>query len=178
MICQYLPFKIPSYIAPILTSSTVDAVLAISCPTINTTGEKGSGQSSQLVLPPIVFIDAAPISVLDLIILGSGIYNFIPITVCNVIPRVTRVDVDYNDATNFFNSSFPSFINGSQPYSSTNTPWIGEFTLAIFLRGLALGQSISGNSVGDTLSSFVVQEKSKANSTSINEILVFFLVSL
>lgn len=76
-------------------------------------------------------------------------------TVCLVSPLVTSIDIDYNDATKLFNSSFPSFVNGSDSWGAADAPWVGEYTTSIFLRGLNVAQSTIGNSVGDTISSFV-----------------------
>ena len=92
---------------------------------------------------------------LDLIITGSGKYKLINTTICSISPRLTKIIVDYNDATKFFNSSYPSFINGSRPWGATDAPWVGEFTLSMLLRSLVIGQSLTGNSVGDTVASFL-----------------------
>ncbi|KDR80028.1 hypothetical protein GALMADRAFT_222940 [Galerina marginata CBS 339.88] len=118
---------------PVMTSSNVDAVFGISCPVTDDNGKK----------------------TWNFIITGSGIYKFINTTVCNISPQLTTLHVDYSDATKFFNSSFPSFVNGSQPWDVIDAPWVGEYALSILLRGLNVGQSTTGNSVGDTLSSFV-----------------------
>ena len=91
----------------------------------------------------------------DLIITGSGKYKLINTTICSISPRLTKIIVDYNDATKFFNSSYPSFINGSRPWGATDAPWVGEFTLSMLLRSLVIGQSLTGNSVGDTVASFL-----------------------
>ena len=95
------------------------------------------------------------LTILDFIIAGSGIYSFINTTVCNIAPQVTTLNVDYSDATQFFNSSFPSFVNGSQPWGAIDAPWIGEYAVSILARGLQVGQSTVGNGMGDTLSSFL-----------------------
>lgn len=95
------------------------------------------------------------LTILDFIIAGSGIYKFINTTVCNIAPQVTTLNVDYNDATQFFNSSFPSFVNGSESWGAVDAPWIGEYAVSILARGLQVGQSTSGNAMGDTLSSFL-----------------------
>jgi hypothetical protein len=95
------------------------------------------------------------LTILDFIIAGSGVYKFINTTVCSIAPEVTTLNVDYNDATKFFNSSFPSFVNGSQYWGAVDAPWVGEYALSILIRGLQVGQSTSGNAMGDTLSSFL-----------------------
>lgn len=122
----------PSFTRPAITSSNLDAVFGISCPVT----ENGKQRW-------------------DFIITGSGKYKLINTTICSISPRLTKIIVDYNDATKFFNSSFPSFINGSRPWGATDAPWVGEFTLSMLLRSLVIGQSLTGNSVGDTVASFL-----------------------
>ncbi|KIM46986.1 hypothetical protein M413DRAFT_422590 [Hebeloma cylindrosporum] len=118
---------------PVMTSSNVDAVFGLSCPVTDASGKQ----------------------TWDFIIAGSGIYKFINTTVCNIAPQVTTLNVDYNDAAQFFNSSFPSFVNGSQAWDAIDAPWIGEYAVSILARALQVGQSTVGNGMGDTLSSFL-----------------------
>ncbi|CAA7267201.1 unnamed protein product [Cyclocybe aegerita] len=118
---------------PVLTSTNVDALFGISCPVIQINGGRRW----------------------DLILAGSGIYSAIKTTVCSVWPLLDLVNVDYDDNTFVFNSSFPSFINGSIPWSYDEAPWIGDFALSVFLRGLRVGQSTTGNSMGDTVLTFL-----------------------
>ena len=102
-----------------------------------------------------LFLTFSLLTILDFIIAGSGVYKFLNTTVCTIAPQVTTLNVDYNDATKFFNSSFPSFVNGSEHWGAIDAPWVGEYALSILLRGLQVGQSTTGNAMGDTLSSFL-----------------------
>ncbi|KIM46961.1 hypothetical protein M413DRAFT_23277 [Hebeloma cylindrosporum] len=118
---------------PILTSVNVDAVFAISCPVNQINGRKRW----------------------DLILTGSGIYKEIKTTICSIYPQVHAVTIDYNDDSKIFNSSFPNFINGTEPLDGDDAPWVGEFALSVFLKGLNVGQSTTGSAMGDTILSFV-----------------------
>ena len=92
---------------------------------------------------------------LDLIITGVGNYGFMNSSICTVTPQVTTISINYNDATDLFNSSFPSFVNGSESWNVVDAPWVGEYSTSIFLRGLVVAQSITGNTFGNTVSSFL-----------------------
>ncbi|KAF8903273.1 hypothetical protein CPB84DRAFT_1823935, partial [Gymnopilus junonius] len=70
-------------------------------------------------------------------------------------PQVTSININYNDATNLFNSTFPSFVNGSESWNAVDAPWVGEYSTSIFLRGLVMARSTVGNNVGNTVSSFL-----------------------
>ena len=91
----------------------------------------------------------------DLILHGSGIYKEIKTTICSVFPQVHAVTIDYNDNTKLFNSSFPNFINGTEPLDGDDAPWVGNFALSVFLKGLNVGQSTTSNAMGDTVLSFL-----------------------
>jgi len=90
-----------------------------------------------------------------LILTGSGNYKDIKTTICSVYPQVHTVTVDYSDNTKLFNSSFPNFINGTGPAYGEDAPWVGDFALSVFLKGLRVGQSTTGNAMGDTILSFM-----------------------
>ncbi|KAJ3516018.1 hypothetical protein NLJ89_g1392 [Agrocybe chaxingu] len=134
----------PMFSEPILTSANVDALFGISCPMIQTNGGRRW----------------------DLILVGSGIYSPIKTTVCSIWPLLDLVNVDYDDNTFVFNSSFPSFVNGSVPWSYAEAPWIGNFALSVFLRGLRVGQSTTGNSMGDTVLTFLSSVQNDPNALS------------
>ncbi|KDR80027.1 hypothetical protein GALMADRAFT_136589 [Galerina marginata CBS 339.88] len=124
--------RTPLFSQPIMTSPKVDAVFSLACPVNQTDGTQKW----------------------ELIIAGFGVYSFINTTICTVSPQVTTINIDYNDATQLFNSSFPSFVNGSESWGAFDAPWVGEYTTSIFLRGLSVAQSTTGNNFGDTISSF------------------------
>ena len=92
---------------------------------------------------------------LDLILIGSGLYKEIKTTVCSIYPKIRGVTVDYSDNSQFFNSSFPNFINVTEPLGGEDAPWLGDFAISVFLKGLTVGQSTTGNTMGDTILSFV-----------------------
>jgi len=115
-------------------------------------------------------------SILDLILTGSGNYKDIKTTICSVYPQVHAVTVDYSDSTKLFNSSFPNFINGTGPADGEDAPWVGDFALSVFLKGLKVGQSTTGNAMGDTILSFM---STLPNGTDVlGDILVSFLCSI
>jgi hypothetical protein len=113
---------------------------------------------------------------LDLILTGSGLYKEIKTTVCSIYPKVSTLTVDYTDNTQLFNSSFPNFVNGTDFSASVDAPWLGDFTLSVFLRGLTVGQSTTGNAMGDTILAFVGALPNDTN--VLNDVLVSFLNSL
>lgn len=77
-------------------------------------------------------------------------------TICSLWPLTTSVDVEYQDASAFFNSSFPSFINNTRVGNETSAPWLGQFAADIFLQGVVgQGQSTAGSSLGDVIRGFV-----------------------
>jgi hypothetical protein len=88
-------------------------------------------------------------------LIGSGLYKDIKTTVCSIYPKIRTVTVDYKDNTQLFNSSFPSFINVMEPLGGEDAPWLGDFAISVFLKGLTVGQSTTGNAMGDTILSFV-----------------------
>jgi len=92
---------------------------------------------------------------LDLILIGSGLYTDIKTTVCSIYPQIRNLTVDYTDNTQLFNSSFPNFINGTDSSGGVDAPWLGDFAISVFLKGLTVGQSTTGNTMGDTVLSFV-----------------------
>ena len=107
---------------------------------------------------------------------GSGRYKEIKTTVCSIYPKVTTLTVNYTDNTQLFNSSFPNFINGTDSTDGVDAPWLGDFTINVFLKGLTVGQSTTGNSMGDTILSFV---GALPNSTEVlNDVLVSFRLSI
>ncbi|TFK73517.1 hypothetical protein BDN72DRAFT_185212 [Pluteus cervinus] len=94
---------------------------------------------------------------LDMIVVGSGSYSFLNTMVCNIKPKATMVDVNYNDASTLFNtSSWPNFIDVSEPRNSTSAFEIGLVPLGVLLRAIEFGQNLRGNTIGDSLSTFVV----------------------
>ena len=57
-----------------------------------------------------------------------------------------------------------------------DAPWLGDFTISVFLKALTVGQSTNGSAMGDTILAFV---SSLPNGTDdMNVILVSFLNSL
>ena len=80
------------------------------------------------------------------------------------------------DNTQLFNSSFPNFINGTDASEDVDAPWLGDFTISVFLKGLTVGQSTTGNAMGDTVLAFV---GALPNGTDVlNDVLVSFLFSI
>jgi len=120
---------------PLLTSADNDAVLGASCPVIEVEGRQHW----------------------DIVLAGTGEYDFMGTTVCSLWPTSIMVNTSYNEAATFFNSSFPSFINASAPWNAADAPWVGQFTVDMFLSALALAQSTAGNTVGDTVAAFLDQ---------------------
>ena len=111
-----------------------------------------------------------------MILTGSGLYKEIKTTVCSIYPKVTTLTVDYTDNTQLFNSSFPNFINGTDASEDVDAPWLGDFTISVFLKGLTVGQSTTGNAMGDTVLAFV---GALPNGTDVlNDVLVSFLFSI
>lgn len=111
---------------------------------------------------------------LDLILTGSGRYKEIKTTICSIFPQVHAVTIDYNDNTKLFNSSLPNFINGTEPLDGEDAPWVGDFALSVFLKGLNVGQSTTGNAMGDTILSFI---STLPNGTDVlNDLLVSYIV--
>jgi hypothetical protein len=108
-----------------------------------------------------------------LIITGSGLYKDIKTTVCSIYPRVLTVTVDYNDNTQLFNSSFPNFVNGTDLAGGEDAPWLGDFVISVFLKALNVGQSTTGNPMGNTILSFV--GALPKGTDVLNEVLVSFL---
>jgi hypothetical protein len=112
--------------------------------------------------------------ILDLILTGSGLYKDIKTTVCSIYPKIRTVTVDYSDNSQLFNSSFPNFINVTEPAGGEDAPWLGDFAISVFLKGLTIGQSTTGNAMGDTILSFV---GALPNGTDVlSDVLVSFLV--
>ena len=112
-----------------------------------------------------------------MILTGSGLYKEIKTTVCSIYPKVTTLTVDYTDNTQLFNSTFPNFINGtSSTHDEVDAPWLGNFAISVFLKGLTVGQSTNGSAMGDTILAFVGSLPNGAN--DLSDILVSFLNSL
>ena len=110
---------------------------------------------------------------LDLILTGSGLYKEIKTTVCSIYPKVSTLTVDYTDNTQLFNSSFPNFINGTDSAGVVDAPWLGDFVISVFLKGLTVGQSPTGNAMGNTILAFV---RALPNGTDVlSEVLVSYL---
>ncbi|KAF5330000.1 hypothetical protein D9611_010398 [Ephemerocybe angulata] len=92
----------------------------------------------------------------DLILVGTGKYQFMGSSICSVWPLTTSLDVDYQDTLGSFNSSLPSFINSTREWNKKPSPWLGQFAVDMFLRGVvSQGQSTRGSAVGDVVSEFV-----------------------
>jgi len=92
---------------------------------------------------------------LDLVLVGSGMYEQFGTVICSVFPKITTIAVDYSINSKLPNSTSPNFLNSSHPViSSMDAPWLGDFATDIFLRGLYVGQGIVGNSMGDSLLAF------------------------
>ncbi|KAF9045106.1 hypothetical protein BJ165DRAFT_132964 [Panaeolus papilionaceus] len=123
----------PKLSPPVLTSNNVDAMFASQC-----FGAESNGRKRW-----------------DLIIAGSGKYSTIKTTVCSVFPEIHTLEVNYSDDAKLFSSPFPNLVNSSEPWDRTDAPWIGEFALGVFLRGLEIDQSTTGNAMGDTVLSFL-----------------------
>ncbi|KAJ2933710.1 hypothetical protein H1R20_g3347, partial [Candolleomyces eurysporus] len=120
---------------PVFTNAARDAVFGTSCAVVG-----GDGRPHW-----------------DLILVGTGRYSFMGNTICSLWPLTTSVDVEYQDASSFFNSSFPSFINHTRVTNETSAPWLGQFATDIFLQGVVgEGQSTAGSSLGDVIRGFVV----------------------
>ncbi|PPR04587.1 hypothetical protein CVT24_012015 [Panaeolus cyanescens] len=117
---------------PVLTSNAIDAVFALQCPAT----ENGRKRW-------------------DLIIAGSGKYSKLQTSVCSIFPEIHTLQVDYSDDAKLFSSPFPNLVNSTEPWDRMDAPWIGEFSLGVFLRGLEVDQSTTGNAMGDTVLSFV-----------------------
>ncbi|KDR80026.1 hypothetical protein GALMADRAFT_265230 [Galerina marginata CBS 339.88] len=141
----------PILSAPIMTSPDVHAVFSLACPVNQTDGTQKW----------------------ELIISGCGVYSFMNTTVCTVSPKVNSINIDYNDATQLFNSSFPRFVNGSESWGAVDAPWVGEYTTSIFLRGLDIAQSPTGNNIGDMISSFVATVPAYPN--LLNDVLQHYI---
>lgn len=91
----------------------------------------------------------------DIIIVGTGRYSFMNSTICSVWPLTTFVDVGYHDSLGSFNSSLPSFINNTRAWREQPSPWLGQFAVDMFLRGVvSQGQSTRGSAVGDVVRGF------------------------
>jgi len=115
------------------------------------------------MLPPIVPLgvghpvaDSAPPTdpCVDLILTGLGAYSSLGTSICNVTPFVNLVKVEYTDNTKLFNSSFPNFVNASQPWAGQDAPFLGNFGTQMFLRALRVGQSPLSNAMGDDVIAF------------------------
>lgn len=87
--------------------------------------------------------------------MGSGRYSIINSTVCNIRPKVHTITIDYNDNGKLFNLSSPKFVNGADPIDSEDSPWLGNFALSVFQKGLTFGQSTNRNGMGDIVVSFM-----------------------
>ncbi|KAF8159957.1 hypothetical protein B0H34DRAFT_674230 [Crassisporium funariophilum] len=121
------------YSRPVITSANVDAVYGASCPFTNTEGRRQW----------------------NLVLAGSGMYKQLGTVICSIFPQVTTVKVDYSVNSKLAGSSSPNFLNSSHPItSSVDAPWLGDFAVDLFLRGLYVGQGIVGNSMGDNILAF------------------------
>jgi hypothetical protein len=118
---------------PVFTSAGADAFFGASCDGNETSGRR----------------------FWNLILIGSGLYREIKTTVCRIYPQIRNLTVDYSANTQLFNSTVPNFINGTDSIDSVDAPWLGDFALLFFTKGLTVGQSTTGNSMGDTILSFV-----------------------
>ncbi|TFK73336.1 hypothetical protein BDN72DRAFT_197586 [Pluteus cervinus] len=93
----------------------------------------------------------------DVIVVGQGTYSFLGTMVCNVQPQITIVDVNYNGGSSLFNTnSWPNFITISPPRKIIAGFDAGLLPLATVLRALGAAQTLTGNTIGDLLSSFYV----------------------
>ncbi|KIM38937.1 hypothetical protein M413DRAFT_29851 [Hebeloma cylindrosporum] len=118
---------------PVFTSASADAFFGASCDANETGGRR----------------------FWNLILTGSGLYKEIKTTVCSIYPKISTLAVDYSDNTQLFNSSFPNFINGTDSTGGVDAPWLGNFAISVFLKGLTVGQSTTGSTMGDTILAFV-----------------------
>ena len=109
-----------------------------------------------------------------MILIGSGLYKEVKTTVCRIYPQIHTLAVDYTDNTRLSNSSFPNFINGTDSSGSVDAPWLGDFVLSVFQKGLTVSQSTTRNTMGDTILSFVA---ALPNGTDVlNDVLMSFFV--
>lgn len=75
--------------------------------------------------------------------------------------------------TSLFNSTWPNFVDVSQPREIRDAPEAGVLPLIMLLRGLLRGQTLNGNSVGDALSTFYYDGGNLSDPTKLSRILVF-----
>ncbi|PPR07656.1 hypothetical protein CVT24_003834, partial [Panaeolus cyanescens] len=106
----------------LLTSNNIDALFAISC------GAKDNGRRRW-----------------DLILAGSGKYSSIGTTACGIFPELHTLDVHYSDDAKLFNATFPNVVNASEPWNRQDAPWLGDFAIDVFRRGLEVDQTTTGN---------------------------------
>ena len=107
------------------------------------------------------------------IALVAGFYKEIKTTVCS---KVSILTVDHSDNTQLFNLFFWNFINVTDSIGGVDAPWVGHFTILVFLKVLTVGQSTNGSAMVDTNLAFV---SSLSNFTDeMSFILVSFLNSM
>ncbi|KDR69960.1 hypothetical protein GALMADRAFT_128086 [Galerina marginata CBS 339.88] len=137
---------------PVITSVNVDAVYGASCPFVNPEGRHQW----------------------NLVLTGSGMYKQLGTVICSIFPQVTTVTVDYSVNSKLSGSTSPNFLNSTYPViSAVDAPWLGDFAVDLFLRGLYVGQGIVGNSMGDSILAFW---ESLSNSTeTANEVLAEYV---
>jgi hypothetical protein len=82
----------------------------------------------------------------DLIIVGTGGYNFIGATTCTVTPMTTVVDVRYSSSQD---PNALTTITVSTPTSESGVPFGGRVAIDMLLFNVMLGQSIHGNTVAN-----------------------------
>lgn len=66
--------------------------------------------------------------------------------------------------------SWPSFVNISEPLTRTPAPEVGEITVAMFQRALWIAQSLTANTMGNSLSALFYNQPGNPN--ALNEVLV------
>lgn len=91
----------------------------------------------------------------DLILMGSGRYSIIGTTVCSIFPEIHTLDVEYSNDAKLLNATFPNVVNASEPWNRQDAPWLGDFAIDVFRRGLQVDQTTTGNAMGDTVMSFL-----------------------
>ncbi|KAF8649598.1 hypothetical protein AX16_005689 [Volvariella volvacea WC 439] len=108
----------------------------------------------------------------EIILVGRGNYDWIPPTICTISPKVTRVDVQYSQSPRS-SSEYPDFIEVLEPWEATDMPGAGHASAYMVWRTLVFGQTLAGNTIGDSLVSFYLSETSKEQDR--NQVLNFIL---
>ncbi|KAF8649591.1 hypothetical protein AX16_005682 [Volvariella volvacea WC 439] len=109
----------------------------------------------------------------EVVLVGTGNYNWIPPTICTFSSKVTRLDVRYSKLRSESSFDIPDLIELSEPWEIIGGTAAGHAPAHVIRRALTTSYDLGGSVFGDSLVSFFVTEIVQGKDR--NEVLNFLL---